>query len=47
MIDDSKWQLSIPPFNNFWGGGGDISGGLKVSRKLSVASISTDNKSFT
>ena len=47
MIDDSKWQLSIPPFNNFWGGGGDISGGLKVSRKLSVASISTDIKSFT
>ena len=36
-----------PPFNNFWGGGGDISGELKVSKELSVANISTDNKSFT
>jgi len=47
MIDDSKWQLSISPFNNLWDRGGEISGGLKVSRELSVANISTDNKSFT
>ena len=47
MIDDSKWQLSIRPFNNLWGGDGEISSGLKVSRELSVANISTDNKSFT